>query len=206
MKIRFYVPTWLALGTMWCGMACSSGGQDASRAATTAADTLTAADSENYLARGRQVVQASGGTLMSTVQQAVQRGGVPEGIGYCNLAAIPLVDSLSRAQNVEIRRASNRYRNPVDVPTADEAPLVVAYEAAHARGEELQPLLVKTGNGVLYAHPIMVNASCLKCHGRVGEDIEAAHYTLIEEKYPEDKAVDYRAGDFRGIWSVRFRD
>ena len=46
--------------------------------------------------------------------------------------------------------------------------------------------------------------TCLKCHGRVGHEIANETYAVISKLYPEDKATNYRLGDFRGAWKVRF--
>jgi hypothetical protein len=52
-----------------------------------------------------------------------------------------------------------------------------------------------------YVRPIVMAPSCIVCHGErksLPEDVVKA----LEEKYPEDKALGYKAGDFRGLTSA----
>jgi hypothetical protein len=57
---------------------------------------------------------------------------------------------------------------------------------------------------VRYFKPIVVQELCLTCHGNK-ESFSPELKTALKEKYPDDKAVDYRPGDLRGMWSVTFR-
>ena len=52
-----------------------------------------------------------------------------------------------------------------------------------------------------YLRPIVVKAPCLKCHGP-SESIDPEVRAILEESYPEDLAVGYAEGDFRGAVSV----
>jgi hypothetical protein len=42
---------------------------------------------------------------------------------------------------------------------------------------------------------------CLQCHGKP-EERKADAYTLIEQYYPNDKAINYDLGALRGMWKV----
>ena len=47
--------------------------------------------------------------------------------------------------------------------------------------------------------PVMMKPMCLACHGaEVAPEVQAA----IAERYPDDRATGYRAGELRGvIWA-----
>lgn len=51
--------------------------------------------------------------------------------------------------------------------------------------------------GVRYFRRIVVEEACLACHGE-----KESRPEFIKEKYPEDKAYGFKAGDLRGIYSV----
>lgn len=51
--------------------------------------------------------------------------------------------------------------------------------------------------GVRYFRRITVEPACLACHG--GKD---ARPDFIKQKYPEDRAYGFKAGDLRGVYSV----
>jgi len=69
-----------------------------------------------YLEKGKQIAAISFATLSQRLQKAIQEGGIPNAIQYCNLAAYPLTDSLSTAHSVIIRRTSLKERNPANKP------------------------------------------------------------------------------------------
>ena len=51
---------------------------------------------------------------------------------------------------------------------------------------------------------IFVNDLCLKCHGKIGEELTQENADLIKKYYPNDLAVGYGKGGFRGVWSIGF--
>ncbi|MFT5386878.1 MAG: hypothetical protein ACI81W_004296, partial [Saprospiraceae bacterium] len=69
-----------------------------------------------YLKKGKTIAAATFANLSGHLQQSLAEGGVPNALKYCNLAAIPLVDSLSQIHQASIRRTSRKVRNPKDKP------------------------------------------------------------------------------------------
>jgi len=168
--------------------------------------TLTAEEQEAFLEKGTDITTATFNVLSGQLKSALQEKGVAGAIKYCNLAAYPLVDSLSRLHNASIRRTSLKARNPGDKPTAKEQAVLDAYHASEKAGEALLPkVLPVDASTVAYYAPIQVQEPCLKCHGKLGESLKAEDYATILELYPYDEAIGYAAGDLRGIWSVTFR-
>ncbi|HRN54626.1 MAG TPA: DUF3365 domain-containing protein, partial [Gemmatimonadaceae bacterium] len=53
-----------------------------------------------------------------------------------------------------------------------------------------------------YLRPVVLQEFCTTCHGAV-ENIPAAVRSVIAERYPDDSAVGYAAGELRGAISVR---
>jgi hypothetical protein len=45
---------------------------------------------------------------------------------------------------------------------------------------------------------------CLNCHG-TDDFLSKEIKNFLKEKYPEDKATGYKAGDFRGAVSVKIK-
>ena len=53
-----------------------------------------------------------------------------------------------------------------------------------------------------YMKPIIVQAPCLGCHGtsdQIGPEVQ----TMLQNKYPDDKATGYQMDDLRGAVSVQ---
>ena len=53
--------------------------------------------------------------------------------------------------------------------------------------------------------PILLQAMCLNCHGSPGEHIQAPTLARIQQLYPNDRAVNFKEGDLRGVWHIIFK-
>lgn len=153
---------------------------------------------------GSTIALQSQQALGKKLQGALGTGGVEHAISYCNLQAMPLVDSLTKAFNAQIRRVSVKNRNPADAPSALELQILEAYEAQKADSIPLatnvQPL---DNDKYLFTKPIIIdNALCLTCHGTPENGLAESTLLLIKSKYPADKATGYQIGDLRGMWSI----
>ena len=145
-------------------------------------------------------------TLGMNLMKAVQEGGVINALDFCNLNAYPLVDSLERKYHANIRRATIKTRNPDDAPDEVENEIIQKYTELLAKGKTADPDVRKLDDNLwLYTKPIILdNAMCLNCHGTPGTDISNENYDHIRKLYPDDKAINYKVGELRGIWSIAF--
>lgn len=157
-----------------------------------------------WLDKGQNIAMSTFGVLSGELRAAMQRGGVSEAAQYCQLAALPIVDSLSELHHATIRRTSFKIRNPKDAPTAQESEMLAYYQEKIDQDEGLQPEVRREGGQVHFYAPIMTQELCLRCHGKVGETLKEEDYALIRELYPQDEAIGYQAGDWRGMWSISF--
>ena len=179
-----------------------------SRESESAQEQVALSDSLSkfYLEKGQQITSTTFATLSGHLLNTLESEGVDGAIRYCNLAAYPLVDSLSAVHNAEIRRTSFKVRNPENAPVGEERQMLEVYQDLVATGKPTPPIVKQTADTVMYYAPIFVNALCLQCHGTAGTTMRAEDYAVIRELYPEDQATGYTEGDLRGIWSIRFRD
>lgn len=160
--------------------------------------------------KGREIAEASFEALSGELKTALQRGGVPEAIQYCNLNANPLTDSLSNVYNVKIQRIGTRTRNPKNIPNNSfEHGMLKRFRESLKKGEkpklERELLYHKYKDDVVFYMPITIQATCLNCHGEVGKDISEENYQLIQKFYPQDEAINYQLGDLRGAWRIEFK-
>jgi len=158
----------------------------------------------DWLDEGDQIVSNTFATLSSHLKSALQRGGVQEAVQYCHLNAYPLVDSLSRVHRASIRRISLKVRNPEDLPDRFEERALNRAQKMLAEGKTIEPWVEHYPEETAYYAPIYVRDLCLKCHGTPGKTISSEDYDLIKKLYPEDEAIGYQEGDWRGLWSIRF--
>lgn len=161
---------------------------------------------EKALALGNDISTEAQEQLMSTLRKAIDEKGVAGAVEFCNAEALPIVKSVGNEYGVEVRRVSNRYRNPADQPRDDEEALLGAYEYNQETGQSSEPNIQKLQNGevLLYTRAINIPGQfCLSCHGDPNSEINPAVLDKIKELYPNDKATGHTVGDLRGMWSVR---
>lgn len=154
---------------------------------------------------GRKIAGETQKTLGGNLKKAIQSNGIPAAIKYCNTAAYPLTDSLSKLHDATIKRVSLNNRNPANAPDSVEEQLLEAYHYTAEEGGELEENIQELKDDyLLYTKPIVVKKSlCLNCHGKKGTEITAETQEILENLYPDDEATGYQMGDLRGMWSIK---
>ena len=54
-----------------------------------------------------------------------------------------------------------------------------------------------------YSKPLLISKKCLLCHGKKTM-LPKSIKEILAKKYPNDKAVDFKIGDIRGMISIKF--
>lgn len=164
-----------------------------------------AAPPPQALERARQAGQALAGELMGRLAAELQAGGPARAVRVCSEVAQEIAAAHSTG-GLTVRRVSLKVRNPADRPDDYERRQLERLEALHRQGElpgEVVEVVRQEGRPVLrYLKPIRIMPLCLQCHGDPA-DFDPAVRRLLEERYPEDEAVGYQAGDLRGAVSVQ---
>jgi hypothetical protein len=133
--------------------------------------------------------------LISSLQDAIAEKGIVGAIEFCDVQALPILAEVSQKYGVEIRRVSNRYRNPADQPNEEEKPILEAYEYNAESGNKSEPNIQKFEDGevYLYTKPIVIPGGfCLSCHGDPGKDINDETLQKLSGLYPLDNAKDIK--------------
>lgn len=140
--------------------------------------------------------------LGKNLMQAIKQQGTLEALTFCNHQAIPLTDSMSHKFNAQIKRVSDRNRNPNNKANAEELKYIAHYQKQLANQEEIKPVVLKKNDNIQFYYPIETNTMCLQCHGK---KIEPSVQNQIWNLYPKDLAVGYDENEIRGIWSITFK-
>jgi len=153
---------------------------------------------------GNKIAVSAKRTLGKNLQNAIQNGGVENAIGFCNINALPLIDSLSNSFGAKIKRVSLKARNPNDIPNNLERELLEAYAYQWKDSIPLKTnVQALEGNKYLFTLPILIdNALCLTCHGAKDNGLSKETDDFIKSLYPDDQATGYQIGDLRGLWSI----
>lgn len=166
-------------------------------------------DEAAAIQRGQGIAKATFEQMFARVKAQMEAVGPTGAVEYCSVAALPLVDSLSAVQGVHIKRTSDRLRAPHDAPDADERrrlDQVLAMLAEGAKPTDIPPQALVLGDSIAFYQPILINMpNCLKCHGTPGLEVDSATMAILARKYPNDAATGYAVGDFRGLWSMRWK-
>ena len=162
------------------------------------------ATTNEYREAGLEYAMAVQATLGKTLQQKITAEGAPAAIEFCSLNALSITDSLSRELGATISRITDRPRNPGNRASDGEMKYFSAYREDLAGGHTAKGLVTVRDDRIHFYYPIITNNLCLQCHGRMETQITPEVYSRIRERYPEDQAVGYSAGELRGLWKVSF--
>lgn len=155
---------------------------------------------------GNEISQEAQEQLIAALQNAIAEKGVPGAIEFCNEQAFPILEEVSTKYHVNIRRASNDYRNPKDKPLDYEEMILDAFEYNLENELPVEPNIQKLEGGEVlhYAKVIQIpGALCLNCHGNPETEISPETREKLKKLYPDDRATGHKTGDLRGMWSIR---
>ncbi len=145
--------------------------------------------------------------LIDRLQETIASDGMVAAIHVCAEEAPAIAGQLSAETGATVRRTALRNRNPAAVPDGLEAAVMAQWE-----GDPLEPgsgrprrhsVVERDGGGerLRFLRAIPAAPQCLACHGpadMLAPEIRAA----IAERYPEDRATGFAAGDLRGAFSI----
>lgn len=153
--------------------------------------------------RAKAVMKAAFVTLSGKLRAAIKKGGVPAAVNTCAKVAGPTTSEVAKKHKVKLARVSHKPRNPKNQANASEMKMILAYIADIKAGKSLKPIVVTTKKTqTVYAPIRMIMPVCLKCHGEVGKQVNTKHYEVIKKHFPNDKAVNFKMAELRGLWKV----
>ena len=162
----------------------------------------TIVDTTNYAAKGQKLVTATQAVLAKNLIEAINKSGPEHALEFCNIKAYPLTDSMSRALNANIKRVTDKTRNPANQANADELAHISLLKSKLANGEAISPKVIEQHEKMVGYYPILTTNLCLQCHGKPNMDISSATLAKISSFYPQDQATGYGVNELRGLWVV----
>ena len=144
-------------------------------------------------------------TLVGRLTAALEEGGPLQAMELCSTDAIPLTRMVESGLEgaLSLKRTSFRYRNPENAPDeAEESALLFFERAIQDQGQAPGSYVQRVSpEEIRYYRPLYVGEVCLGCHGDP-ESMDPQLLRVLSERYPEDLATGYEAGDFRGLVRV----
>ena len=167
-------------------------------------------DESTIIGMGDSAAKLLAKTLLKNLTDELKTGDHIGAMSYCNEHAQILTKTIndSLPPGIKVNRTSMKYRNPVNKPTEIEQEVLSIFESKinknqpipdHYYIEKVSP----DSSKIIYHYfkPIKTTSLCLDCHGQKA-DIAPEITDLLKEKYPNDLAVGYKSGDFRGLIHV----
>ncbi|NWF48940.1 MAG: DUF3365 domain-containing protein [Ignavibacteriaceae bacterium] len=146
-------------------------------------------------------------TLKGVLIREIESKGIINAVSVCSDTAQLMTNNYGVQKGIFIKRVSFKNRNPVNKPDEIESNALKKFEELKAEGK-LNPetayfeTIEEEGvTKVRYLVPIILQPECLNCHGDWNA-MDPEVKKIISDKYPEDKAVDYKVGDLRGAVSI----
>lgn len=147
-------------------------------------------------------------SLKSVLVKEMQTNGIVAAVSVCSDTAQLLTNNYGVNKGIYIKRVSFKHRNTNNKPDEFEIKALKYFEKLKSSGklnESSEFIGIINLDGVInlrYLKPIIVQAPCLGCHGS-SEQISTDVITILQKKYPNDKATDYQLGDLRGAVSIQ---
>jgi len=169
---------------------------------TTSSDSIVKQnDSDSILIEGKRIAQLTGSSLKAELKQALQTGGIQNAIGYCNVHALSLTDSIAQNQGVKVQRLAKRNRNPKNSLDSLSLEVFNKMERQVLSSERPGAIVLSQQDHMVFYAPIRLEGACLACHGTT-EQIGEENLAVIKENYPEDLAINFKPGELRGLWKI----
>ncbi|MCH7224663.1 DUF3365 domain-containing protein [Haloferula sp. A504] len=169
-----------------CLVACSAGDEQ-----------VDGRNASKVIALAKGAAQAAFESLSGELGKAIAEGGTTRAIPVCSSKAGSLTARIAEEQGVEMKRLSDRPRNPGQRATGED---LAALESMRADPKP-QVAWSDDGSAVVRLPIVINNALCLKCHGGAN-DVDAETREALATLYPEDEATGYSMDDLRGIWRI----
>ena len=166
-------------------------------------EKLTAQDQKKYSEIGLEYAKATQTLLGKNLMEKIQKEGAIEALAFCNIEAMPLTTSMSTKYNADIKRVSDKNRNPDNKANKEELRYINDFQKVASNNQEASPVIISKGDKVHFYYPILTNTMCLQCHGKT-DHIKPEVAIKIKTLYPNDLATDYSENEVRGIWSIVF--
>jgi hypothetical protein len=159
--------------------------------------------SVDYRSLGDSLTMNAQSTLLGFVSSQIGSNGFEGAVSYCNVHAVGITDSLSNLHGAKISRVTDKTRNKNNSATDEERAILDFFRS----NPNTKDTLVEADGQKTYYKKIGIGMpTCLKCHGNEEKDIDKKALSVINEKYPDDEARNYKMGDLRGAWKVVFEN
>lgn len=138
--------------------------------------------------------------LLKNLSQKIEKDGVVKAIPFCHENVKPIAKEAAeeRVAKFEFGRTSHKVRNQMNRSPVWAESYLKEFQGKLKSDVTKNFLLIEHEGKRIYLEPLYVEAKCLLCHG---EKVSAQVSEKIKSLYPQDQAIGFKQGEFRGfIW------
>jgi len=149
-------------------------------------------------AKGMGQIKGMLGKMKPTLKKALKADHTGMGgLIMCSSAAGEMGKkyNASLPEGSSIRRTALKYRNEKNKPDTTDIAVMQKLEKSRAFDK---PLVVEMSDSFRIYKALPVKKACLTCHG-IESEMFPMMKKFIEKKYPQDKAVNFKENDLRGV-------
>jgi hypothetical protein len=150
---------------------------------------LSSMEEVKAIERAHVAVSEVKGNFRKALSGAIEKEGTKGAVGFCKVHP-------PKAANMKVGRTSHLLRNPKNSPPQWTESYLAKFSKMKPGDIPKSTIVPLSDKRLGYIEPIFVEPICLNCHG---EKVEASVKKAILENYPEDKALGFKVGDFRGL-------
>ena len=137
--------------------------------------------------------------MLAELSRDMDQGGPAGAIRTCHIDTTSAAYRAARAEGLNVGRTSDRLRAPTNRPQPWAEPIVKEY--AGKRAADVEGFAVDLGDRVGVLRPIAERQVCAACHGDPA-GFDARVRAELADRYPDDRALNFRTGDLRGWFWV----
>jgi Protein of unknown function (DUF3365) len=138
-----------------------------------------------------------GGALKGELTAAMKDGGPTAAVEVCHRRAPQIAESVSEMWRFSVGRSSHKLRNPENAPLESVKKYLAEYSEKKAADAPVE--VADVGQEWIVISPIEAQPLCLTCHGDP-KTFDPNLKQALAERYPEDQATGFEAGDLRGVF------
>lgn len=163
-------------------------------------------EKEEFQDDSQQLIKTLATSLKHELMTALKAGDLSSAVNTCHITAPTITEQLA-TDTTSIKRTSLKWRNPDNAPDAWERAALAKFAQQLDNGVAIERLRVteviqnEAHTTYRYLQAIPTQQVCLVCHGDKNNLPDQVKQVLAE-KYPNDLATGFSAGQLRGAFSV----
>lgn len=155
---------------------------------------------DSFESEAKRLAQDLKLNLVKNLTQKIEKEGVVKAIPFCHENVKPIAKEAAgeRIEKFEFGRTSHKVRNQMNRPPVWAESYLKEFQGKLKSEITKNSLLIKHEGKRIYLEPLFVEAKCLLCHG---DKVNPQVSEKIKSLYPQDHAIGFKQGEFRGfIW------